>query len=215
MIDTIIFDLGGVLVNIDRDRSVRAFESLGLTDAASYLDPYHQNGFFLELEDGRLDTAGFCGHLGRLCSRPVSFSQAQEAWMTFITDVPAARLAFLDELRKEFKVCLLSNTNPFIMDWARSSRFTSEGRRLDDFFDHLFLSYEMKCVKPGREIFGKVMDFLQTDPGKVLFIDDGPANIAAGNECGLRTYMPVNGTNWIPAVQKLLANDVTSRNNGR
>ena len=60
-------------------------------------------------------------------SRPVVqqasfFSQAQEAWMTFITDVPAARLAFLDELRKEFKVCLLSNTNPFIMDWARSSR---------------------------------------------------------------------------------------------
>jgi HAD superfamily hydrolase (TIGR01509 family) len=215
MIDTIIFDLGGVIVNIDRDCSVRAFESLGLKDAASYLDPYHQNGFFLELEDGRLDVTGFCNHLRWLCNGPVSFSQAQKAWMAFITDVPGERLSYIHNLRKDYQVCLLSNTNPFIMEWARSNRFTPEGRRLDDYFDHLFLSYEMKCVKPGREIFDMVINRLQTDPKKVLLIDDGPANVCMGRQLGMRTYMPANGVNWIPAVQKLLANSVTSLNNSR
>ncbi len=215
MIDTVIFDLGGVIVDIDRDRSVKAFEALGLKEAGSYLDPYHQSGIFLELEDGRLDAEGFCERLGQLCGRPVSFLQAQEAWMGFISGVPRERLAYVDSLRKDYRVCLLSNTNPFIMEWARSPRFTPAGRALDDYFDQLFLSYIMKCVKPHRKIFLDVTEALGARPENTLFIDDGPSNIATAKAMGFVTFMPLNGTNWIPDVQKVLANSVTRRNNCR
>ncbi|HPB78326.1 MAG: HAD family phosphatase [Bacteroidales bacterium] len=215
MIDTVIFDLGGVIVDIDRDRSVKAFEALGLKEAGSYLDPYHQSGIFLELEDGRLDAEGFCERLGRLCGRPVSFLQAQQAWMKFIAGVSVEKLAYVDSLRKDYRVCLLSNTNPFIMEWARSPRFTPAGRALDDYFDQLFLSYIRKCVKPHRKIFRDMTDTLGTAPENALFIDDGPANIATAKTMGFITLMPENRTNWIPDVQKVLANSVTSRNRER
>lgn len=135
--------------------------------------------------------------------------------MAFITGLPRERLTFIEDLRKNYRVCLLSNTNPFIMDWARSSRFTHEGRRLDDFFDHLFLSYQMKCVKPHRLIFQNMVHVLGSDPANILFVDDGPANIRTAEEMGYVTFMPENGTNWIPCVQNVLANSVTSRNRGR
>jgi len=212
MIKTILFDLGGVVINIDRDRSVEAFQKLGLKNAASYLDCYKQKGFFLELEDGRLDAKGFCSELSRLCGKTITCEQASQAWLSIIRDVPAERLLFLETLRKEYKVCLLSNTNPFIMDWAANPDFCGTGRSLYAYFDHHFLSYRMQCVKPDPVIFEKVLAALNDKPGEILFIDDGQANIQAGKHLGMLTYMPVNGTNWIPDVQKMLANSVTSRN---
>ncbi len=212
MIKTILFDLGGVIINIDRDRSVEAFQKLGLKNAASYLDCYKQKEFFLELEDGRLDAKGFCSELSRLCGKIITCEQASQAWLSIIRDVPAERLLFLETLRKEYKVCLLSNTNPFIMDWAANPDFCGTGRSLYEFFDHLFLSYRMQCVKPDPVIFEKVLATLNDEPGEILFIDDGQANIQTGKKLGMLTYMPVNGTNWIPDVQNMLANSVTSLN---
>jgi len=212
MIRTILFDLGGVIINIDRDCSVEAFQKLGLKDASSYLDCYKQKGFFLELEDGRIDAKGFCSELSRLCEKTITCEQASQAWLSIIKDVPVERLSFLESLRKHYRICLLSNTNPFIMDWAANPDFYGTGRSLETYFDHLFLSYKMRCVKPDAELFIKVLDILDEHPGEILFIDDGKANIEAGKQLGMLTYMPVNGTNWIPDVQKILANSVTSLN---
>ncbi len=212
MIKTILFDLGGVIVNIDRDRSVEAFKKLGLKDASSFLDCYKQKGFFLELEDGRIDANGFCSELSRLCGKTISREQASQAWLSIIRDVPVERLSFLESLRKHYRVCLLSNTNPFIMDWAANPDFYGTGRSLYAYFDQLFLSYKMHCVKPDPEIFEKVFATLNEQPGDILFVDDGQANINAGKQLGMLTYKPVNGTNWIPAVQNILANSVTSLN---
>jgi 5-amino-6-(5-phospho-D-ribitylamino)uracil phosphatase len=212
MIKTILFDLGGVIVNIDRDRSVESFQKLGLKDVSSFLDCYTQKGFFLALEDGRIDANGFCLELSRLCGKTITCEQASHAWLSIIKDVPMERLLFLESLRKHYRVCLLSNTNPFIMDWAANPDFCGTGHSLYAYFDHLFLSYEMGCVKPDYAIFEKVIATLKEHPGDILFIDDGKANIEAGKQLGMLTYMPVNGTNWIPDVQKILANSVTSLN---
>jgi len=73
----------------------------------------------------------------------------------------------------------------------------------------------MKCVKPHRQIFRQVLDTLGAKPEHILFVDDGPANIETAKDMGFLTLMPVNGTNWIPDVQKVLANAVTRRNRGR
>ena len=62
----------------------------------------------------------------------------------------------MEELRRDYRLYVLSNTNPFVMDWARSSEFSPAGKPLDAYFDKLFLSYEMKCMKPDRAIFDRM-----------------------------------------------------------
>ena len=124
LVKNLIFEFGVVIVDIERDRSVNAFLELGLKEAENYLDPYHQNGFFLELEEGRIDADRICELLGALCGRCVSSNQTKAAWMAFITDVPEYRLEYLESLADKYKLFLLSNTNPFITVWARSPHFS-------------------------------------------------------------------------------------------
>jgi len=203
LVKNLIFDFGGLIVDIERDRSVNAFLELGLKEAENYLDPYHQSGFFLELEEGRIDADRFCELLGALCGRCVSFNQAKAAWMAFITDVPEYRLEYLESLADKYKLFLLSNTNPFIMDWARSPHFSRKGKRLDEYFNKMFLSYELKCVKPGTGIFQHLIA-AGPDPRESVFIDDGPANIRTAQELGFMTLLTENGKDWRNQLGELL-----------
>lgn len=85
MIRNIIFDFGGVIAPIDRDRAVQAFIRLGLKDADSRLDKYHQTGIFQQLEEGTLTEQEFRETLGQLCGRPLTFEEVKEAWMGFFS----------------------------------------------------------------------------------------------------------------------------------
>ncbi len=197
MIKNIVFDFGGVIVDINRDNAVKHFESIGLTNADELLDKYHQKGIFLEVEDGRIDAAEFCAKLGEMCGREISFEQAQYAWLGFITNaVPQYRLEYLLELRKKYNLYLLSNTNPFIMGWARSNKFSSAGRPLDDYMDRLYLSYQVGVVKPDRGIFDYMIQDTGLLPEESLFVDDGSTNIEMGASLGFYTMQPINGEDW-------------------
>lgn len=204
MIKNIIFDFGGVIVDISRTHAVKRFESIGVANADELLDKYHQKGIFLEVEDGRIDAAEFCAKLGEMCGREISFEEAQYAWLGFMDGVPQYRLDYLLELRKKYRLYLLSNTNPFIMGWARSTGFTSAGLPLDDYLDKLYLSYQVGVVKPNREIF----DFMIQDSGLIpeesVFVDDGGANIEMGASLGFRTMQPLNGEDWREKLEKIL-----------
>ncbi len=192
------------MVDIERDNSVKAFQALGCAQAAARLDPYHQNGFFLDLESGAITAQEFCRELSREAGRPVTFAQAQQAWLAFLTALPPYRLDYLLQLRNTYKVYLLSNTNPFIMDWARSPRLSVRGRALDVYFDKLFISYELRCVKPDRAIFERLVAGAPLLPRESLFVDDSPANIQAGREMGFRTLLVQNGEDWRPRVDAML-----------
>lgn len=196
MIKNIVFDFGGVIADISRTRAIKAFENLGLKDADSWLDKYHQKGIFLEVEDGRIDAAEFCSKLGELCGREISFAEARQGWLGFMVDAPTYRLEFLEELRKDYKLYVLSNTNAFVMSWARSTEFTALGKPLDDYFDKLYLSYQVGVVKPHREIFEIMMKDAGLNPAETLFVDDGAANIETARQLGFATLMPINGEDW-------------------
>lgn len=100
MIRNIIFDFGGVIAPIDRDRAVQAFIRLGLKDADSRLDKYHQTGIFQQLEEGTLTEQEFRETLGQLCGRPLTFEEVKEAWMGFFSGVDERILTLLEEDRK-------------------------------------------------------------------------------------------------------------------
>lgn len=196
-IKNIVFDLGGVIITIDRSEAVRRFTQVGLENAEELLDPYHQKGVFLELEEGKLSWTEFNDALRQEAGKNISDEEIAWGWMGFIADTPSYKLKMLETLRERgYKLYLLSNTNPIIMSWALSPAFSEGGKSLQDYFDKLYLSYRMGCVKPDLPIFRDMINDSGMVPSETLFIDDGAANIEAGKKLGFRTYQPVNGEDF-------------------
>ena len=205
MIKDIVFDFGGVLTTIDTDRALARFNELGLANPKDYINSYCQKGPFFALENGDIDAVEFCNELGKLCKRPIGYDDARYAWCGFITEVHEDYLEFLQPLRSNYRLSVLSNTNPFIQGWARSPQFTSCGKSLDDCFDMLFLSYCMKCSKPGEEIYRKMLADGGMIAGETLFIDDSDKNLEAASRVGIRTLKVENGEDWREKLLQFLA----------
>lgn len=204
MIKNIVFDFGGVIADIDRDKAVQAFIKLGLKDAETRLDKYHQTGIFQELEEGKLSADEFREELGKLCGRSLSVEETRQAWLGFFTGVDLRKLDYILELGKSYRVYILSNTNPYVMSWACSPEFSSRGKSLADYCDKLYLSYQIGCTKPDPEIFHYMLKDSGMIPSEILFVDDGGANIRMGNELGMHTYRPENGADWREELAQLL-----------
>lgn len=203
-IKNIVFDFGGVIVNFSREAAVKKFEEIGVANANELLDAYHQKGAFLQVEDGTINAEEFRVILSELAGKELTYEQVKEGWLGFMLDVPQYRLEYLLELRKKYKLYILSNTNPYVMSWARSNDFTIAGRPLDDYFDKIYTSYELKAVKPGKSIFELMIKDADMLPGETLFVDDGPANIKMAKELGMMTFQPINGEDWRDDLTALL-----------
>lgn len=205
MIKNLVFDFGGVIADFDFLRALAAFERVGLKNPTEYLDSFHQRGFFMELESGRIGADEFVRRLSACAEREVSYAEAREAWLGFfLLPVPPERLAALEELRRDYRLYVLSNTNPFVMDWARSSDFSPAGKPLDAYFDKLYLSYELKCMKPDRAIFDRMAADAALVPAETLFIDDSATNAAAGAALGYRTLCPHSNSDWREELRQAL-----------
>lgn len=196
MIKNLVFDFGGVIVDISRDNAVKRFQAIGVSNAEEVLDKYHQKGIFLEIEDGRISTEEFCRKLSDIAGKKISYEESRHAWLGFFDGLPLYRLECLEELRKNYNLYVLSNTNPFVMSWARSTEFSSLGKPLDAYFDKLYLSYEIGATKPDPKIFDYMIQDAGLNPSETLFIDDGAANIEMGQKLGFNTMQPINGEDW-------------------
>jgi putative hydrolase of the HAD superfamily len=195
-IKVLLFDFGGVVVDIDRERAVQRFEEIGVEQADSLLNSYKQNGIFLQLEEGILTPGEFYNALCELAGKDIPSERIDYAWMGFFPSVNQDRLNFINELRKKYRVCLLSNTNPIIMEWARSAQFSQEGKPLDTYFDKLYLSYQMGMVKPKHEIFEQILKSENVTPEHIMFFDDGPANIETASAMGFKTQLVEEGQDF-------------------
>lgn len=205
-IKNLVFDFGGVFFQINWERAMDAFRRLGLAEPEKILDKYHQKDFFLDLETGKISAEEYMEQLGRLCRRPLSWEEIEAAWLAFVEPVPAELLEHILSLRSKYKVYLLSNTNPFVMAWARSPRFSEAGLPLDAYCDRLYLSYLMGVAKPERAIFEQMTADAGFRPEETLFIDDSEANLAAARPLGFQTFRPLpeEGMSWIGRLQEYL-----------
>lgn len=204
-IKNIAFDLGGVVLALSYENAVKRFEEIGLKDARSHLDAFHQHGIFGQLEDGSISKEEFRQELSKLIGREVSASDCFYAWQGYVDNVPRRNLEALQYLRaKGYKVCLLSNTNPYMMQWARSEAFDGMGHSIDHYFDALYLSYECKAMKPAVEIFQQMLNGQQATAEETLFVDDSPANVAAAEALGIKTLCPQNNEDWTEQLKSLL-----------
>jgi putative hydrolase of the HAD superfamily len=187
-IKNIVFDLGGVIVDIDRPAAIKKFKEIGIANIEEYLDPYRQKGIFHKIEDGSISREDFYEEIFKLTGKRIDTKEIDQGWFDFLLPVELSKLDFILELRKRYKVLLLSNTNSIVMSWARSENFSPARKPLDFYFDEMYLSYELKCMKPELAIFHKMIDLSGINPAETLFIDDSKANIDAGNSLGFRTF---------------------------
>ena len=204
MIKNVIFDMGGVIVDLQRDRATRNFKAIGVSDADQLIGSYHHEGIFIDFENGNIDTDEFCRLLCEQSGKEISREDIESAWRSIIDLPPQYKLDYLSELRKAHKVFMLSNNNPIIMDWACAPGFTESGNALSDYFDKLYISYKMKCTKPDLKIFKMMIEGSGINPSESLFVDDSQRNIDAAKECGLQTCLVQNGADWRGDVSLML-----------
>ena len=205
MIKTIIFDLGGVIITLDPQQAVDRFRALGLADAAKRLDSYTQSGIFGDLEHGLISDEDFRRELSVLLGHEVTHEECAYAWQGYALEVPQRNLDALQRLREEgYRILLLSNTNPYMMEWVESEAFDGNGHPVSYYFDHCYLSYQMKLMKPSEEIFREVLHQERLIASECLFVDDGPRNVAAASRLGLRTMQPENGGDWTTEIYDYL-----------
>lgn len=193
---TIIFDLGGVIVDLDRQRCIDNFRKLGLQHIDQMLGNFRQEGLFLQLEKGEISNEVFHQEVRNLIGQPVSDEQIDAAWNSFLVGAPAYKLDFILQLRKQHTIFLLSNTNDIHWQWCCKEVFNYKGATINDFFDKTFLSYEMHCAKPEPEIFERILSEGGIVPEDALFIDDGEANCLAAARLGIKTYHAKPSEDW-------------------
>ena len=200
-----MFDLGGVIMTIDQPSAVERFKEIGLKDADTRLDPYTQSGIFGDLEEGKITDREFIAELSKLVGRELSYDECKYAWRGYTKEVPMRNIKVLDKLKSMgYRLILISNTNPFMMDWAMSSDFSGDGRPLSAFFDSLYMSYKMKVMEPNERMFCEIIRQEGINPEETLFVDDGPKNVSMGKALGLKTFCPKNGEDWTNEIMKFI-----------
>lgn len=197
MIRNLLFDLGGVIVDIKRNDCVRAFEELGLENADSYFGEYAQSGIFLGIENGSVNIEEFHKAMREKLPAGTTDYQIDTAFQKFIVGIPARRLEALRELRcKGYGIYLLSNTNPIMWRGILASEFGKEGLRREDYFDGMVTSFEARSCKPDAEIFRYTVENLGIEPSETLFLDDSANNVEAAKALGFNAVEVKPGTEF-------------------
>lgn len=205
MIKNLIFDLGGVIITLAPDEALRRFKSLGLENAEEQMDAYTQMGIFGQLEEGKISAEAFREELSRQVGREVTYNECRHAWLGYVKEVPQRNLDALLRLRSEgYRIILLSNTNPYMMSWVRSTEFDGHGHSIDYYMDACYLSYQLGVMKPDTEFFHRVLMTEKIMASETLFIDDGPRNVATASQIGIRTYCPQNGADWTTTIYEYI-----------
>lgn len=189
-IENIIFDLGGVLLDIDYNRTRTAFESLGITDFDAMYSQADADPLFQKLETGKISEENFYKEFNHRTGENFLPSEIKKAWNAMLLSFRENSLQYLESLRSEFKTYLLSNTN-FIHINSFTEIFNHKKREkpFDDYFDKTFYSCGIGLRKPNIDIYEWVLNNLNADAGKTLFIDDSWQNIEGAKKAGLHTIL--------------------------
>lgn len=200
-IKNILFDLGGVIMDIRRENCVEAFRRLGLKDANSYFGEFSQQGPFMLVERGDINVDEFHAAMRPALPAGTTDEQIDDAFCQFLIGIPVHRLRQLQELRRRgYKVYMLSNTNPIM--WARTIRteFEKDGLTREDYFDGIVTSFEANALKPEAKIFKYAEQKLGIRPEETLFIDDSQTNLDAAAALGFATALAAPGTEFMDLI---------------
>lgn len=188
MVKNVVLDLGGVVIELAEERCIEAFKALGYTEIEAMLDLYVQSGPFFELETGTLPTAAFYDMMRSLCPAAKSDMDIQQAFNSFLVDLPIERLRTIRQARSAgLKMFALSNTNPIMYPTWIDTAFRQEGLAIGDYFHGIVASFQERCCKPDPGIFEILLRRYDLNGDQTLFMDDSPVNCEAARSCGIHS----------------------------
>lgn len=201
MIKNIIFDMGGVLVGFDRDRCISAFQHIGAHKIAVYVDEFRTEDLFERIERGDITQEEFCQEAREIVGLPLNSQQIVDAWNALLTPCTDEKKQKLLQLKQHYRLFLLSNTNIMHWEYCRDKLIGSKEHPITDYFEQCFLSYEMQCVKPHKDIFEQALLSAGLKAEETLFIDDSLVNLEGAASLGIHTFHETEGHRWIDLIQ--------------
>jgi HAD superfamily hydrolase (TIGR01509 family) len=187
-IKNIIFDLGGVILNLDIPATSRALVSLA-DHSPNNLEGLKSDSSYLQLEVGEINREQFCDAVRKYYTNSPSNEAIIAAWNAMILDIPRERLDFLQSLKSRYRTFLFSNTNEIHLDHYNS--YLKKNYGVDDFqpyFEKVYYSHAIMLRKPFKESFEHILNDSQIKAEETLFVDDTLENIEAAAKLGIQVY---------------------------
>ena len=188
----IIFDLGGVILNIDYKLTITEFEKLGLKNADSFYSKKVQDPIFDKIEVGAISPKEFLEQLQKECDN-ASIELVENAWNAMLLDLPQSRLNYIKTLKNNYQIFLLSNTNAIHIRAFKNKIGAEKWKAFSSVFDKMYLSHEIRFRKPDKEAFQIILEENKLKPNEVFFIDDSPQHIEAAKKLGIHCHYLVEG----------------------
>ena len=188
-IKNIIFDLGGVILNLDYTKTVDEFKKIGLLNFQDLYSQKMQNILFDDFEKGEVSSAEFISSLIDSENLKIKEIDFINAWNAMLLEIPVKKLEFIDALKKDYKVFLLSNTNEIHINKFEDD--LKKNNMLNQFykcFDKVYYSSRMGKRKPEENCFKQVLEENQLVPQQTLFIDDSVQHIKGAKRIGIETF---------------------------
>lgn len=191
-IKNIIFDLGGVILNIDYNKTSQAFKDHGLSNFDQLYSQFQQNNLFDELETGKISEVTFTQALQREIPT-TSIKNITDAWNAMLLDLPERRVNLLNMVKDNYNIFLLSNTNMIhykaYMEYIKSSYDLN----FNSIFKKAYYSHEIGYRKPTKDCFEYVLHQNDLIPQETLFIDDSIQHIEGALSVGIHTVHHTSG----------------------
>jgi glucose-1-phosphatase len=187
-IRNIIFDLGGVLLNIDPKKTIEAFSHIGMNQFIRDKGLTYDHEIFYLMEQGKVTPEEFRNGVRKLLPGEVTDDQIDAAWTAMLLDFPKIRVELIQKLRDEFTVYLFSNTNAIHVAKYQANFRNQHGFEVSLLFAKDFHSNEIGYRKPSPESFQEIIRLSGINPEESLFIDDSLKNVESAIACGLKGY---------------------------
>lgn len=204
-IRNIIFDLGGVIINLDTSATIRAFESLGINDFENIYNQLSQTALFDQFDKGLINEDHFFNTIKNQFSLKQPFHEFEKAWNKMLLDFPAHRMEALNKYKATHRTFLLSNTNEtHIREFHKILHQNSGARDLEGFFEKVYYSCRVNMRKPDKEIFELVLKQNKLDPKETLFIDDTAQHVENAKRIGINAVLLKKGEEFDEVLGNLL-----------
>jgi glucose-1-phosphatase len=192
-ISTIIFDLGGVLLDLDTNLTIEAFANLSGFDTKEIISHFHKGKWSYAFEKGEIDAATFRQEIRASLSVDISDSLIDQAWNSMLLDIPLSRLQMIAELKHRYQLFVLSNTNSIHVEvFDKIVKKSTRNGSISNYFDEVYYSHIIGMRKPETEIYTYVIEANNLIPERTLFIDDMEQNIIGAQSVGLKTVHLTN-----------------------
>ncbi|MCX6296110.1 MAG: HAD family phosphatase [Bacteroidetes bacterium] len=189
-IKNIIFDLGGVIINIDNSLLIQAFSKIGLPDFEEFFCKNEYRNLFNDFEKGLISSQNFRNALKVNCNPGTTDEEIDTAWNSMLLDIPKERMDLLMQIKSTYRIFLLSNTNEIHMRFINN--YITEKFQINDFyniFEKVYLSFEVNMQKPDAKIFELIINQNNLVSEETLFIDDTMQHIESAKEQKIKTLL--------------------------